>query len=52
MNAKKFYNYLKKLCIKKKEFIIFYFNNFYDLLNLALNLSNNVKDNLILQMLE
>lgn len=52
MSIKKSHNYLKWLCTKKKRFIVFYLNDFYDLLNLALNLPNYIKDNLILQIFE
>lgn len=52
MSLKKFYSYLKWLCTRNKGFIVSYFNDLYNLLNLALNLPNYIRDNSILQMPE
>lgn len=51
ISTKKFHSYLKWFCTKKKSFIVFYLNELYNSLNLALNLRNCRKNNPILQML-
>ncbi len=52
MSIRKSHNCLERLCTWKKKFIVSYLNDFHNLFNLALNLLNNIKDNLILQMPE
>lgn len=50
ISAKKSHSSLEKLCTWRKGFIVSYLNNFHYLFNLALNLLNSIRDNLILQM--